>query len=204
MLDKNSMDLKRTFDVAVSCVGLVVTLPVTIPSFIAMGFITKSNPFFTQKRTGLNNQPFLIYKIKTMNDQKDDKGELLPNYLRTHFIGALIRRLKIDEIPQFINILKGEMSLIGPRPLSLGLEYAHDKKRHHVKPGMLCSAQLVFPNGELNARYLELDHQYVDNHNLYEDLRIIANSPISFLRGLKITPLRDRAPPTDTEKLEIF
>src|SRR5690606_25182602 len=131
--------LKPTFDFIIALLALLIVSPVFILTSLLLAFANKGKPFFIQKRPGKNAQIFNIIKFKTMNDQKDANGNLLPDAKRLTVIGRIVRKTSIDELPQLINVLKGEMSLIGPRPLLvqyLALYNSFQKRRHEVKPGI--------------------------------------------------------------------
>ena len=130
---------KIFFDTIFSAFLLILVFPLFL--FISLILIInfKGSPFFLQKRTGLNEKIFVIIKFKTMNDKKNIKGELMKDEFRLTKIGGVIRKVSLDEIPQLINVFKGDMSLVGPRPLLpeyLSLYNKQQKKRHKVKPGM--------------------------------------------------------------------
>jgi undecaprenyl phosphate N,N'-diacetylbacillosamine 1-phosphate transferase len=130
---------KPLFDKSIAFLVLLVSLPITIPITILLTIANSGKPFFFQPRPGLEERIFHVVKFKTMNDRKDEKGELLPDKDRLTAIGSFVRKTSLDEIPQLWNVLKGDMSLVGPRPLLveyLPLYNAQQKKRHAVKPGI--------------------------------------------------------------------
>jgi lipopolysaccharide/colanic/teichoic acid biosynthesis glycosyltransferase len=136
----------------------------------------KNNPFFIQERPGKNEKIFKLIKFKTMNDKTDENGKLLPDKERLTKIGKIIRSLSLDELPQLINVLKGNMSLVGPRPLLikyLPLYNERQRKRHNVKPGITGWAQV---NGRNNISWeekFELDVEYVENVCFLFDMKIL-------------------------------
>ena len=133
---------------------------------ILLVFATGENPFFVQNRPGLNEKTFQIIKFKTMNDKKNENGELLPDSMRLTQIGSLVRKTSLDEFPQLLNVLKGDMSLIGPRPLLLKyLPYYTDKERlrHTVRPGITGWAQINGRNTVSWNERLAFDLEYVKN-----------------------------------------
>src|SRR5690606_20469453 len=130
---------KRLFDFLAAFFGLLLLSPVFILVTIALYFANQGKPFFFQARPGKDERIFKIVKFKTMNDKKDINGKLLPDAERLTKIGSFVRKTSLDEIPQLINVLKGDMSLIGPRPLRtyyLPLYNEEQKKRHNVRPGI--------------------------------------------------------------------
>ncbi|AOW20097.1 sugar transferase [Urechidicola croceus] len=168
--------LKRFFDVIVAFFGLVILSPIFIMVFIVLVFVNNGKPFFFQSRPGKNEEIFKIIKFKTMTDKKDSSGELLPYHLRVTKLGVFLRKTSLDEIPQLINVLKGDMSLIGPRPLLikyLKLYNETQKRRHNVKPGVTGWAQVNGRNAISWQKKFEYDVWYVDNLSLLLDLKII-------------------------------
>jgi undecaprenyl phosphate N,N'-diacetylbacillosamine 1-phosphate transferase len=113
-----TVSLKRAFDVAGATAGLIVSTPVIAGLAVTMAIVNRSNPFFRQERIGKDGKPFEMIKIKTMRDEFDRAGAPLPDDVRTSKLGILIRKTRLDELPQFINLIHGEMSIIGPRPLT--------------------------------------------------------------------------------------
>ncbi|MCD9563149.1 sugar transferase [Tenacibaculum maritimum] len=166
---------KRIIDVLLSLIGLIVLFPVLLVIIILLK-INQGGVFFLQKRPGKNDEIFEIIKLKTMTDERDSKGVLLPDEKRITRIGQFVRSNSLDEIPQLINVLKGDMSLIGPRPLLvkyLERYTPEQKRRHNVKPGVTGWAQVNGRNEISWERKFELDTWYVDNVNFLIDLKIL-------------------------------
>lgn len=166
---------KRLFDFIVSAIGLLLSLFITIPTALCLLIANNGSPFFFQLRPGKNGRLFRIVKFKTMNDKRDKQGNLLPDEIRLTPIGKLVRKLSIDELPQLINVLKGDMSLIGPRPL-LPEYLAHytptQARRHQVRPGITGWAQVNGRNTLSWEKKFEYDVWYVDNHSFALDAKI--------------------------------
>lgn len=166
---------KRLFDFLAALIGLICLSPIFIIVTIGLYFANQGKPFFFQERPGKNERIFNIIKFKTMNDKKDTEGNLLSDAVRLTPIGAFVRKTSLDEIPQLINVLKGDMSLIGPRPLLpqyLPLYNAHQKRRHEVRPGITGWAQVNGRNAITWQRKFELDVEYVDNLSLAMDAKV--------------------------------
>jgi lipopolysaccharide/colanic/teichoic acid biosynthesis glycosyltransferase len=177
--------IKRAFDLAGAVVGLIVTLPVTLPLAAVLAVVNGGSPIFLQPRSGRGGRRFDILKFKTMTDARDETGRLLPDHQRTHPLGRWVRRSSLDELPQMINVLKGEMSFIGPRPLLeryLPLYDAVQSRRHEVRPGMTGWAQTRGRNAMGWPRRLELDVWYVDNLSPGLDARIVVATIAKILR----------------------
>ncbi|WP_291071790.1 sugar transferase [Empedobacter sp. UBA5637] len=173
MLYKNY--IKRLLDFTIAFIGLICLSPIFIIVTIGLYFANQGKPFFFQARPGLNEKIFNIIKFKTMNDKKDANGNLLSDAERLTPIGAFVRKTSLDEIPQLINVLKGDMSLIGPRPLLpqyLPLYNETQKRRHKVRPGITGWAQVNGRNAISWQKKFELDVWYVDNISLILDIRI--------------------------------
>ena len=167
---------KFFFDTIFSTFLLLIMSPIFLIISLILIMNFKGSPFFLQKRPGLNEKLFLIIKFKTMNEKKNIKGELLKDEFRLTKIGGIIRKFSLDEIPQLINVLKGDMSLVGPRPLLpeyLSLYNKQQKKRHMVKPGMTGLAQVSGRNLISWKEKLELDVEYVKNQSLSLDFYIL-------------------------------
>ncbi|MDH1882712.1 sugar transferase [Empedobacter sp. GD03797] len=166
---------KRVFDFFIALIGLIVLSPIFIGVTIGLYFANQGKPFFFQSRPGLNEKIFKIIKFKTMNDKKDTNGNLLSDAERLTPIGAFVRKTSLDEIPQLINVLKGDMAIIGPRPLLpqyLPLYNETQKRRHNVRPGITGWAQVNGRNAISWTKKFELDVWYVDNISLILDLKI--------------------------------
>ena len=167
--------IKRLFDFTVAFLGLLLLSPIFIMVTIGLYFANNGKPFFFQARPGLNEKIFKIIKFKTMNDKKDNNGELLSDAERLTSMGAFVRKTSLDELPQLINVLKGDMSLIGPRPLLpqyLPLYSEKQKRRHEVRPGITGWAQVNGRNAISWTKKFELDIWYVDNLSVKTDLRV--------------------------------
>ncbi|MFV0238224.1 MAG: sugar transferase [Flavobacteriales bacterium] len=168
--------IKRSIDFLMSFIGFTILSPIVVFVTIFLFFANKGNPFFLQKRPGKNERIFSIIKFKTMNDKKDSEGNLLPDEQRMTKIGTIVRKTSLDEIPQLLNVIKGDMSLIGPRPLLveyLCLYNEEQKKRHSVRPGITGWAQINGRNSITWKRKFELDVWYVENISLLLDMQII-------------------------------
>lgn len=167
---------KRLIDFIVAFVGLVVLSPVFIIVTLCLYFANQGKPFFFQRRPGKNEKIFSIIKFKTMNDKKDAEGNLLSDAERLTPVGGFVRKTSLDEIPQLINVLKGDMSIIGPRPLLpqyLELYNEVQKRRHEVRPGITGWAQVNGRNSITWTKKFELDVWYVDNLSLLQDIKIL-------------------------------
>lgn len=178
-----NLKIKRLIDIIGSLIGLAITSPIIVAVSIIIYFTMGKPIFFKQLRPGLNGKPFCIYKFRTMLDLRDEDGKLLPDEKRLTTIGKFLRSTTLDELPEFWNVLKGDMSLVGPRPLLM--EYLdrytpEQSRRHNVKPGMTGWAQVNGRNAISWEEKFKLDIWYVDNWNILLDLKII------FLTILKV------------------
>lgn len=166
---------KRILDFLASFFGIIILSPIFIIVCIGLYIANDGKPFFFQARPGKGGKIFKIIKFKTMNDKKDTKGNLLPDADRLTPIGSFVRKTSLDEIPQLINVLKGDMSLIGPRPLLiqyLTLYTATQSRRHEVRPGITGWAQVNGRNAISWEKKFELDVWYVDHISLATDLKV--------------------------------
>jgi lipopolysaccharide/colanic/teichoic acid biosynthesis glycosyltransferase len=174
LMYKNS--LKRLLDFLLSIVGLVVTFPALIIFILLLIFENKGTPFFFQERPGKKLKSFKIIKFKTMTDERDEKGKLLPDVKRISTLGKIIRKLSIDELPQLINVLKGDMSLVGPRPLLFKYIPLYSKeqlRRHEIRPGITGWAQVNGRNSISWSKKFEFDIEYVKSVSLLFDIKIL-------------------------------
>lgn len=167
--------IKRLIDFLAAFFGLLLLSPIFLIVMIGLFFANQGKPFFFQLRPGKGEKIFKIIKFKTMNDKKDKSGNLLPDAERLTPIGAFVRKTSLDEIPQLINVLKGDMSLIGPRPLLpeyLPLYNETQKRRHEVRPGITGWAQVNGRNAISWKQKFEYDVWYVDHLSLATDLKV--------------------------------
>lgn len=167
---------KPLLDFVLSFLGLIISSPIFLIVFIALLLANKGKVFFLQNRPGKNEEIFKIIKFRTMNEKKDAHGNLLPDEERLTSIGKLVRKTSLDEIPQLINVLLGNMSLIGPRPLLpeyLPLYNDFQKKRHLIKPGITGWAQINGRNAVDWEKKFMFDVWYVENMSFLLDLQII-------------------------------
>lgn len=168
--------LKRIFDFLLALLILVLASPVFLLSFLLLTIANKGSAFFVQPRPGKNTRIFKIIKFKTMTDEKDENGELLPDAERLTKVGSFVRKTSLDEIPQLLNVLAGDMSLIGPRPLLvkyLPLYNENQRRRHLVRPGITGWAQINGRNAISWDRKFEYDVWYVENCSFFLDMKIL-------------------------------
>lgn len=167
---------KRLFDFVAATIGFLILSPIFIFVTIALFFANNGKPFFFQQRPGKRENIFGIIKFKTMTDKKDTKGELLPDADRLTKIGSFVRKTSLDEIPQLLNVIKGDMSLVGPRPLLvqyLPLYNEQQARRHEVRPGITGWAQVNGRNAISWKQKFEFDVEYVEKCSFALDIRII-------------------------------
>ena len=177
--------IKRFFDIFSSLLALVVLSPLLLILIVVGAIVMKGNPFFTQQRPGKDEKIFKLIKFRTMTDAKDKDGNLLPDADRLTKYGEFLRNTSIDELPELINILKGDMSVIGPRPLLV--EYvprynAHQHRRHEVRPGLSGWAQVNGRNTVSWEDKFDMDVEYVDNYNLVMDIKILFMTVLNVLK----------------------
>ncbi|QKF62486.1 N,N'-diacetylbacilliosaminyl-1-phosphate transferase [Campylobacter mucosalis] len=166
---------KRFFDILGALTLIFLTFWLMAILWILIRKKLNTNPIFTQSRPGLNGVIFKIYKFKTMSDERDEKGELLPDELRLGEFGKKIRALSLDELPQLFNVLNGDMSFIGPRPLLpeyLPLYSDYQKRRHNVRPGITGLAQINGRNAISWGEKFKFDVFYADNLSFLLDVKI--------------------------------
>lgn len=167
--------IKPLLDRLGALILLILFSPLIFLTALIISWRMGSPVYFTQKRPGIHGEIFTIYKFRTMTNEKDAEGNLLPDSERLHGIGKLIRTLSLDELPQLLNVLKGEMSFIGPRPLLveyLPLYTPEQSKRHNVKPGITGWAQINGRNAISWEEKFRYDVEYVDNISFLFDLKI--------------------------------
>ncbi|WP_104499239.1 sugar transferase [Acinetobacter indicus] len=168
--------IKRLSDIFIGAVALVVLSPVLVVVFFLVRHKLGSPAIFVQVRPGLHGKPFKMYKFRTMTDERDAKGELLPNELRHTSFGTMLRKTSLDELPELWNVIKGDMSIVGPRPLLmeyLPLYNEEQAKRNNVRPGMTGHAQVNGRNAISWEKKFELDTWYVENQSLWLDFKIM-------------------------------
>ena len=168
--------LKPFLDFIISLTGFIILFPVFLIIAVLLVIANNGNSFFVQSRPGLQGKVFKVIKFKTMSDRKDEKGVLLPDKQRLTRIGAFIRKTSLDEIPQLLNVIKGDMSLVGPRPLLvdyLPLYSTEQKRRHEVKPGITGWAQINGRNAITWEQKFKYDIWYVDHLSFPLDAKII-------------------------------
>lgn len=168
---------KRIIDFTIVFIALLIIWPILLVITIWLHFANKgAGAFFTQERPGKDGKIFKVIKFKSMTDERDEKGKLLSNEKRLTKIGSIIRKTSIDELPQLINVLKGDMALIGPRPLLpryLELYSVEQARRHEVRPGITGWAQVNGRNAITWTKKFELDVWYVDHCSVWIDIKII-------------------------------
>lgn len=168
--------IKRPMDFILSLVALIVLSPVLLIVAILVRIKLGSPVIFKQKRPGLNEKIFTMYKFRTMTDEKDEEGNLLPDSIRLTKFGRMLRSTSLDELPELFNILKGDMSIVGPRPLLiqyLDLYNDYQKRRHEVRPGLSGLAQINGRNAISWEAKFDLDVKYVDEVGFISDWKII-------------------------------
>ncbi|MEI3789542.1 MULTISPECIES: sugar transferase [Chryseobacterium] len=168
--------LKRVIDFLIALIGLILLSPVFIIVTVLLYFANQGKPFFLQARPGLNEKIFNIIKFKTMNDKKDGQGNYLPDSERLTRVGSFIRQTSLDELPQLINVLKGDMAIIGPRPLLphyLSLYNESQKRRHNIRPGITGWAQVNGRNAISWTMKFELDIWYIENVSFATDCKVM-------------------------------
>lgn len=176
---------KRIMDFIISLMGLIVISPILFMITIILAIVNRGNPFFMQYRPGFNEKIFRLYKFRTMRDIYDKEGNLLPDKERITRVGRMVRALSLDELLQLVNVLKGDMSLVGPRPLLvkyLPLYNETQRRRHQVRPGITGWAQVNGRNSLTWEEKFVLDVWYVDNISLFLDIKILAYTILKVIR----------------------
>ncbi len=176
---------KRLIDFTLSFIALIVLSPILLLLIIVTAIAMKGNPFFTQLRPGKDEKIFKLIKFRTMTNEKDKNGNLLPDDVRLNKFGEFLRSTSLDELPELINILKGDMSIVGPRPLLvkyLPLYNDEQRRRHSVRPGLTGNAQANGRNALSWEDKFKLDIEYVDNITFAFDVKIIFDTIKSVLK----------------------
>jgi len=177
--------IKWFLDIFVSAVGLLFLSPFMIVAALMVRVILGSPVLYKQVRPGLFGKPFTIYKFRTMTDKKDTHGNLLPDNERMSSLGLYLRAISLDELPELFNVIKGDMSIVGPRPLLMQYldRYTPEQaRRHDVKPGLTGWAQINGRNAVSWEEKFKLDVWYVDNRSLWLDIQIILKTVVKVLK----------------------
>ncbi|MEM3484811.1 MAG: sugar transferase [Candidatus Methanomethyliaceae archaeon] len=177
---------KRAFDLIVASIAMIILLPISLLIALAIRFSMGPPVIFRQVRPGQHGKPFVMYKFRTMLDLRDEQGNLLPDEKRLTLFGRFLRRFSLDEIPELWNVIKGDMSIVGPRPLLteyLPLYTPEQARRHEVKPGMAGPVIMSGRNLLSWEEKFKLDVWYVDHASLLTDLKILSKTFISVLMG---------------------
>jgi len=183
------LKIKRLLDISISVVGLIIFIPFILLISVFIKLDSKGPIFFKQKRPGKDAKIFIIYKFRTMKELRDEHGNLIPDENRITKIGKFLRRLSLDEIPELWNVLIGDMSLVGPRPLLVEYleRYSPEQaRRHEVKPGITGWAQVNGRNAITWKEKFMYDVWYVDNWNLWLDIKIIFITMINVIKGVGV------------------
>lgn len=192
--------LKRFFDFCISLVTIIVLSPILVVVTVWLHFANKgAGAFFTQERPGKDAKIFRVIKFKTMTDERDADGNLLPDVQRLTRVGKVVRSLSLDELPQLFNVLKGDMALIGPRPLLvkyLPLYTKEQMRRHEVRPGITGWAQVNGRNAITHTKKFEYDVWYVDHLSFVLDVKILWMTTVNVLRRKDISAVGEATAPT--------
>jgi sugar transferase EpsL len=178
--------LKRAFDVFASFLGLILLSPVLLAVAAAVRLSIGAPVLFSQRRSGLHGRPFRLWKFRSMTEERDEAGHLLPDEQRLTSLGGFLRKTALDELPQLWNVLKGEMSFIGPRPLPVeywDLYTPEQRRRHEVPPGIVGWAGVKGRNANTWEKKFELDSWYVDHWSLFLDVKIFFLAIFTVLSG---------------------
>lgn len=177
--------IKRLFDIVISLIAIIVLSPILLIVAVLVKTKLGSPVVFRQQRPGLNEIVFEMMKFRSMTDEKDEDGNLLPDDVRLTSFGKALRATSLDELPELFNILKGDMSIIGPRPLLvryLPLYNADQRKRHLVRPGLTGYAQVNGRNAQTWEQRFKYDVEYIDNVSLFFDIKILFKTVITVLK----------------------
>ena len=192
--------LKRFFDFCISLLAIIVLSPILVVVTVWLHFANKgAGAFFTQERPGKDAKIFRVIKFKTMTDERDADGNLLPDVQRLTRVGKVVRSLSLDELPQLFNVLKGDMALIGPRPLLvkyLPLYTKEQMRRHEVRPGITGWAQVNGRNAITHTKKFEYDVWYVDHLSFALDVKILWMTVLNVIRRKDISTAGEATAPT--------
>ncbi|MFO7568622.1 MAG: sugar transferase [Smithellaceae bacterium] len=183
---------KRLFDLALTIPAVIVLSPILMIAALLVRVRLGSPVLFEQERPGLKEKVFVVYKFRTMTNALDNDGELLPDVQRITRFGTFLRKASIDELPELFNVLKGDMSLVGPRPLLVKyLPYytSRERLRHSVRPGLTGLAQISGRNYLPWDERLGMDVRYVENMSLWLDVKIILQTFLQVMKAKNVTPL---------------
>jgi undecaprenyl phosphate N,N'-diacetylbacillosamine 1-phosphate transferase len=186
MIDLYTLIVKPFFDRVISFLALVVVAPVMVVVVVALAVVNRGKVWFIQVRPGKDGKLFTVIKFKTMTDERDSSGVLLPDDQRLTAVGKFVRKTSIDEIPQLFNVFMGHMSFVGPRPLLqeyLPLYNSEQRRRHHVKPGITGWAQVNGRNALSWQQKFEFDTWYVDHISFWLDIKILLLTVVKVLKA---------------------
>jgi len=176
---------KRVFDIVLSLSAIIILSPLLLVIAILVRVKLGSPVIFKQKRPGLNEKIFTLYKFRTMTNERDESGKLLPNHMRLTKFGRILRATSLDELPELFNILRGDMSIVGPRPLLieyLPLYNERQKRRHDVRPGLTGLAQVKGRNAISWEEKFDYDIEYVENISFWLDLKILFQTVLTVIK----------------------
>lgn len=185
---------KRLMDIILSLVALVLLSPIMLIVALLVKIKLGSPIIFKQERPGLNEKIFTMYKFRTMTDERDKKGDLLANNIRLIKFGKILRSTSIDELPELVNVLKGDMSLVGPRPLLVEYLPRYNKyqgRRHEVRPGITGLAQVNGRNAISWEDKFNYDVDYVDNYSLVMDIKILLQTVLKVFKRENVNQTKD-------------
>ena len=177
--------IKRVLDFTLSLIALIILLPIYLVLAILVRIKLGSPIIFKQERPGLNEKIFTLYKFRTMTDEKDENGNLLPDEVRLTKFGKFLRSTSLDELPELINIIKGDMSIVGPRPLLVEYLPLYNEKqrcRHNVRPGLTGYAQISGRNSISWEEKFNDDLMYIENITFTEDLKIVLKTALKVIK----------------------
>lgn len=187
--------IKRFIDIAIALVTLLLLSPVILIVIILLFIANRGKPFFFQERIGKNERSFYVIKFKSMNDRRDSDGKLLPDNVRLTPVGAFVRKTSLDELPQLINVLKGDMSLVGPRPLLpkyLPLYSEEQHRRHLVQPGITGWAQVNGRNSISWTEKFKLDVYYQQHISFWLDAKILLLTVLKVVKREGVNQTEER------------